>query len=277
MESKIAAALGLKYHPVAITWTDEKPEKALGFKPGKWGCVMWLLAAAAKGRAAAFDKETCGCWGGGVGLGFGNQYVRFPGGVECFARFLSTGNDGWPRGREVAEQLKSAARKEFMEDFLQGEGYLKTPELAKRFLEEMPIVEIPRKYVVFRPLSDGIPAHEETQAVVFLADPDQLSALTVLANYGRDGNENVILPFGAGCQQIGIFAYREARSRTPRDVIGLTDISARKNVKHQLDDHLLAFTAPWALFLEMEGNVEGSFLQKESWAALRDSERTDRP
>jgi len=91
MESKIAQALRLKYCPVAIVWTDDKPEKAMDFKEGKWGCVMWMLAAAAKGKTAAFDKNTYGCWGGGVGLGFGNQYLHFPGGIECFYRFLSRG------------------------------------------------------------------------------------------------------------------------------------------------------------------------------------------
>ena len=29
MESKVAQALKLKYHPVAIVWTDDKPEKAM--------------------------------------------------------------------------------------------------------------------------------------------------------------------------------------------------------------------------------------------------------
>ena len=66
MESSIAQALKLKYHPVAVIWTDDRPEKAMGFKQGKWGCVMWMLAAAAKGKATAFDKSTYGCWGGGV-------------------------------------------------------------------------------------------------------------------------------------------------------------------------------------------------------------------
>jgi len=55
MESKIAEALDLKYVPVAILWTDEKLEEAGQFKEGKWECVMWMLARAAKG-------ENSGCW-----------------------------------------------------------------------------------------------------------------------------------------------------------------------------------------------------------------------
>jgi len=56
MESKIVSELNLKFHPVAIIWSDEKPENALQFKPRKWGCVMSLFAHAAKGHTAVFDR-----------------------------------------------------------------------------------------------------------------------------------------------------------------------------------------------------------------------------
>lgn len=269
MESKLFQALGLKYQPVAIIWSDEKPDKAMVFKEGKWGCVMWLLAAAAKGKTAAFDKNTYGCWGGGVGLGFGNQYLNFPGGMECFYYFLSTGNDNWQKGGEMSQKLESVVTKDFLEKFRHGEGYLKSAELVKQFIDNMPITEVPTKYVLFKPLSEVSPAAEEPQVIVLLADPDQLSALIVLANYARQGNENVTAPFAAGCQQIGIFAYREARSPSPRAVIGLTDLSARNNLKRSLDRNLFSFAVPWRMFQEMEENVEGSFLQKGTWASLR--------
>lgn len=111
MDSRIVKAVGLKYHPVAILLADGKPEYAMQFKKGKWGCVMFMFANAAKGRTAAFDAETYGCWGGGVGLGFGNAYLHFPGGVECFAHFLSSGNIQWDKGKEVAKFLEGAAGK----------------------------------------------------------------------------------------------------------------------------------------------------------------------
>jgi len=270
MESKIAKALELKYNPVAIVWSDERPAKAMGFKQGKWGCVMWMLAAAAKGRTAAFDRNTYGCWGGGVGLGFGNQYLNFPGGIECFYYFLSTGNENWREGRDMAEKLGSFVREDFLEEFRHGEGYMNSPELVRQFVDSMPIIEIAEKYVIFKPLADITPDKEEPKVIIFLADPDQLSALVVLANYGREGNENVTVPFAAGCQQIGIFPYREARSELPRAVIGLTDISARKNLKKQLDRNVFTFTVPWGMFREMEDNVGGSFLQKRTWRDLRE-------
>ena len=115
----------------------------------------------------------------------------------------------------MAEKLGYAAGKDFLEEFRHGEGYMKSPELVRQFVDNMPIMEIPKKYVVFKPLTDVVPGEEEPQVIVFLADPDQLAALVVLANYGREGNENVTIPFAAGCQQVGIFPYREGRSESP--------------------------------------------------------------
>ena len=176
MESKIARAVGLKYNPVAILLSDKRPDNAVQFKKGKWGCVMFMFANAARGKTTAFDAETYGCWGGGVGLGFGNAYVDFPGGVECFARFLSSGNIQSEKGREVGKVLENTAGKEFAEEFLKGEGYVKTPELVEQWLEEIPITEIKSTYVLFKPLSETDLETEKPETVVFLANSDQLSA-----------------------------------------------------------------------------------------------------
>ncbi len=100
----------------------------------------------------------------------------------------------------------------------------------------------------------------ETAGRHLFVNPDQLSALTVLANYARGDNENAIIPYAAGCQTIGIYPYREAASARPRAVVGLTDLSARLYVRKQMGDpHLLTFTVPFALFEEMERSVPGSF------------------
>jgi hypothetical protein len=133
-------------------------------------------------------------------------------------------------------------------------------------------VDIPVQYVIFKPLKDIDLRKEEPVVIVLLADPDQLSALVILANYGREGNENVIIPYAAGCQTIGIYPYQEAKSEKPRAVVGLTDISARKNVKKQLGKDLLSFAVPFPMFQEMEANVEGSFLQRQTWKALMEQE-----
>jgi uncharacterized protein (DUF169 family) len=273
MNSTIAKALRLQYQPVALMWTDEKTEGALQLKEGKWGCVMWMLATAAKGKTVVFDRKTFGCWGGGVGLGFGNTYVNFPGGLECFYHFISSGNEGWERGRRLAKKIGGFVRGELLDDFVHGERYIKSPALVKHYLDSMPITDIPASYVVFKPLSEVEIKKETPIVVILLANPDQLSALVVLANYAREGNEHVIVPFSAGCQTIGIFAYREAQSEQQRAIIGLTDLSARKYVR-KLGSDLMTFAVPFKMFQEMEENVEGSFLQRETWETLlrQDSE-----
>lgn len=268
MKSKIADALHLTYDPVAIIWADQKPEKALQFKKGgTWSCVMWLFASAAKGKSVVFDRETYGCVGGGVGLGFGNQYTVFPGSIECFYYFLSKGNEHFEFGKTLAPEIEKFAGKEFAKTFLRGERFMKSPEQVKKFLELLPIIDIPKKYVVFKPLS-AVDEKEEPVVISFVVNPHQLSALAVLSYYEAGDLCNVIIPKGAGCHQIGIFAYREAESKNPRAVVGITDIFARKTIRKQLGEDVMTFTVPFSIFKEMEGNVEGSFLQEDTWQSF---------
>ena len=269
MESRIAKAMAMESRPVALLWTDDKPPDAVEFKPGRWGCAVSLFAqAASRGRPAVFSRETYGCWGGGVGLGFGNRYEDFPGGVDGFCRFLSDGNAKWEGGAAMGSKLASSGGQRFAGDWLLGERYLKDAKTTLRFLDSMPMREVPAKYVLVKPLEATDPEREQVQSVTFFTDPDRLSALTVLANYTRPCEENVAIPWAAGCQVMGIFAYREAEKAHPRALVGLTDLSARKHVRPSLGEHVMTFTAPWSLFLEMEGNVENSFLQRETWHAL---------
>jgi len=268
MESRIAQAIETKHPPIALIWSDEKPEGAMQFQEGRWGCVMWLAASAVKGRPAVCDAKTFGCFGGGVGMGFGERYKSFPGSEEGFCHFLSSGIEGWAEGPAVAEMVKPFLTGEAYDNFVHGERYVKTPEDVKKFIRALPIMQIPKRYVVFQPLADVNAGKETPQTVIFFADPDELSALVVLANYGRGSNENAIIPYAAGCQTIGIYPYREAESDRPRAVVGLTDLSARLSIRKQLGDNLLSFAMPFALFKEMEANVAGSFLQRHIWQEL---------
>ncbi|OPX88455.1 MAG: hypothetical protein A4E53_01884 [Pelotomaculum sp. PtaB.Bin104] len=195
-----------------------------------------MLTAAAKGRCAVFSRTTFGCEGAEVGLGFVNEYTE---GLEYF---LSTGKEGLP----------------------EAEFFKKTPELAKTYMDSIPLISIPEKYVVFAPLTEIDPAKDEPKVVVFYANPDQLSALVVLANYDRPGCDNVVAPFAAGCQTVCLIPVNEANQESPRAVIGLTDISARPFV----DADLLSFSVPYAMFREMEDNVPGSFLDKHEWSKV---------
>lgn len=263
--------MGLKTHPVAVTWSNEKPEAAVHFKPGNWGCVVSMFAgAAAKGKTSLFDRETYGCWGGGVGLGFGNCYEAFPGGVDGFCRFLANGNDATESGRRIAEYMESTpGGRRMADDFRNGERYLDSESTTQRFLDALPMLQVPTRYVVVKPLQELNPDDEEAKSVTFFADPDQLSALVVLANYSNPERENVAVPWGGACQVLGIFAYQELKKEWPRALIGLTDLSARLHVRSLLGENVFSFTMPWPVFQRMESGVEGSFLQRTTWKELQ--------
>jgi hypothetical protein len=233
MDSLITKELRLTYNPVAILFSDDKPAGARQIREGQWGCVMALYYTVMKlGVAAAFDRKTYGCIGGGVGLCLGNTYKP---------------------------------NSEFMENLLADEeGYLKSRELVREFIDSFRYVDIPAEYVIFEPLQNIDPEREEPVLVSFPVNADQLSALAVLINYRRTGNENVAAPFGAGCQSVCVIPYNESRKESPRAIIGNMDLSSRK----VLPPEILTFTVPFRTFLEMEEDVPGSFLEKKTWARI---------
>jgi uncharacterized protein (DUF169 family) len=249
MQSRLIDELRLAVSPVAVILTDVKPEGALQFKEGRWGCVASTLLAVAKGRTAVFDRQTFGCPGGGVGLGFGDQYTQC--GFDIVA-LLSTGD-----AEEAARMQRSTRMGE-------GERFFKTPELVRSWLDSLPITDIATEFVVLKPF-DQLAADEEPALVVFLVNADQLSALVVMSDYSRGSGESAVVRFGGACQSI-LAGYAEGMRDDPRGIIGFFDIAQRSHVSRET----LSFTVPWALFGEMEANVAGSFLEMEDWRELQE-------
>ena len=250
MDSQLVNALKLKLQPVAIMLTNDKPADGLHFKEGsQGGCVAaMLMAASKKSRIAFFDRKTFGCPGGGTGLGFGDQYGRFP--IDCL---LSTGNI------EVAAQMGRAGSA-----MAEGERFYKNPELARKWVDSLPFTDVSTEYVVFKPW-EQVTEQDKPELIVFFANGDQLSALVIMADYHRGTNKSIAAPFGAACQSI-LFGFAEANEKNPRGVIGFFDISQRLVV----DRETLTFTVPFSLFRDMENNVEGSFLETPAWKKLKD-------
>ena len=247
MSSELKELLKLKYEPVAIIHTDEKPENSAQFKVGGRGCVALMLVASAKGRVIAFDRDTYGCPGGGVGLGFGDTYGEFP--IECF---LSTGDDA------LKKLNKTSPRK-----FGEGERFFAEPEYMMQVRKLIPYVDIDKKYVVFSPLSKVDENTKPVSVCVFI-NADQLSALKHLAGFRSGQIDNVRIPFGAACQHI-LFSYEESKKEHPKAVLGFFDLTKR----HGVNKDLISFTAPYSMWEQMEKDAPDSFLRLEYWNNIK--------
>ena len=93
------------------------------------------------------------------------------------------------------------------------------------------------------------------------------SALTAMANFGRAGFDNVIVPSASACVTFCLLTEEENRREFPRAIISMTDLFARRFI----DNDLLAFSIPWKLYQEMEENVRsmsGNFLDRPAWKHL---------
>jgi len=274
--SEIARAAGITTHPVAIVWTDKKPDNALEFKPGVWGCVMWLFAKVAKdGKTAAFMRDTTTCAGGAMGLGFGRPMERHASrSEEGFCSFLSNGIEGVKDKKGYESVIAKAPDDRHRKMLTEGERFFKNPEIVQEFLANLPIYYVRDRVVVMKPVHE-VEEGEDVKSIVFVANADQIAALSILANYGTGNIRNgVIVAAGAsGCQAIGVCTYTEGErdKECPRAVVGLTDLSARKAVRPMLGKDVLTFSVPFALYREMEMNVKGSFLELDLWKEFRDA------
>ena len=128
--------------------------------------------------------------------------------------------------------------------------------------EEYPTVSTAAPEAGEGPLSRAEEGRPE--AVVFLVNADQLSALVTLANFDRAGQDGVRVLFGAGCTQCVLYPLAEQARGGDACFIGLTDPSARKCVSADLR----AFAAPYGRFLAMEANAGESFLHTETWEII---------
>jgi hypothetical protein len=262
----IEESLSLKFPPLAIFYAREVPTDAKELHPL---CSMLLVAEAAKGATVALTRGSCGCPGASHGFGLKKQDAdSFPGGRDCWYRFLSIGNKDWERGRAVTDQLKkSGAPKIMIEEFTEGEGFLKTPEMVAEFTETAPEVSPEGSCVVIKPLN-SLKEGEKPKVVAFLANPDQLSALAGLVHFSRPAADSVRIPFGAGCQCLGSYPLYESNQVNSRAIIGLTDISARFYLCKSLGRDILSFAAPFNLYEEMEKNAPESFLSRYAWNSM---------
>ena len=224
--------LGLKESPLGIYYTNDKPEGVTP-KEGISGCMIGLLQnARKKGKTVYFDKGHFGCPGGAYYMGF----LESP--RPDIEYFLSCGIPGQ----------------------MEGERYIKTPELAREYFGRMEPRTAPATYCVFQPI-EQFQKERKPEVVVFFVPPDILAGLFTLTNYALERTDGVYTPFGSGCSAILTHPLKEAEKEQPRAILGMFDVSARPMVERDI----LTLAMPYSVFLGLLENVSGSFLQTESW------------
>jgi len=224
--------LGLKESPLGIYYTNDKPQGTAP-KAGIHVCMIGLLKKARKnGKTVYFDESHFGCPGGAYYMGF-RELPR-----PDIEYFLSCGIPGQ----------------------MEGERYIKTPELAREYFGRMKPRTAPAKYCVFQPI-EQFQDERKPEVVVFFVPPDILAGLFTLTNYALERTDAVYTPFGSGCSTILTHPLKEAEKEQPRTILGMFDVSARPMVEKDI----LTLAMPYSIFLKLLGNVSGSFLETESW------------
>ena len=272
MRSQMAELLKLEHHPVAVIHTDERPAGALQFKKKKFGCAIDMAVQVAKGRTAVFEAETTSCTIGASSLGFGKGFDDLPFDEDLYYGSLADGNKD-RAGLKLKFLLKIAeaagiAPPDSSTMVMEGEAYKLNRELVRQYIDGIPDLRIPERYVVMKPLEETDVERERVAVVVFFVDSNQLGALVTLANSADPGVDRVLIHSGTGCQTTLLYPYLEGGKDRPRASVGLTDLAIRAEHKRFLGDSLMTFAMPYEMFLEMEGNAGTSCLQKQSWKNL---------
>lgn len=245
--------LNLNEAPVLVTFTDDAPEKALRFKSGKRGCIAsMLLAISRKGGCAAFDECTYGCPGGGIGIGFSDAFEKTN---YTTAYYLARGNESFEADGLVPPR-----------DYGMGERFFTDMPTARKWMDDLPVIETRKKTVVLESLDmfDTANADERTLVVLFV-DPNQLAAISSMLGFLEGSSLNIIAPFASACQSI-LFAEAELKKQHPMAVLGFLDVAQR----HRIDTSLMTLTLSFERASELEGIVAESVLATPAWERLRD-------
>ena len=236
----------LKDDPIAFFYTNDPPEEV--YKPARRSidfipCIIQFLNGVRKGKTLVLGKESKNlCPGGQAYLGFRKR-------MEGLENFLSRGIPN-PNGEGYQRE---------------GERFIKTPELAKAFFEQIPFRKHPADYAVFMPLVKVDMEKYTPLLVIFHVTMDQLAGLTQLANY--ETVNRVKLGIGSGCSTIITEPLAELeKSDDPAPIAGmLTDILARRHIKSEE----ATFTISYQKLLKLVGNIEESFVKLEAWEHIR--------
>jgi len=267
MESVIVRNLQPEFAPVAVVWSNTIPDDALQFKKGKFGCILYLFAEAARrGKVAGGNRESITCAGGRAAMGLG---VGFDASDELLDRYAAVFSKGLKSAsnKEAYRARMEAAPKSWHSLYEYGERRHCNAELAKEWiLNGLPRYDIPYEYVLFKPLNRTTP-DENIRAVIFPVNPVELAGLVTLAGSVMSGTDPIQVPQGADCNSLTAFAYAQAELASPRAVLGMLGVNGREIMQRFRDD-TLTLTLPAPLYHRMEQEADDCVLQTPSWKRL---------
>jgi uncharacterized protein (DUF169 family) len=222
--------------PITFYYTDKEPDAKPAKDESKSNCIFDALAKVRDGKSLYFDTGSVRCFGGKRYLGYTNK-IR-----PDFEYFLSCG----------------------IPDKLEGERYVKTPEMVGEITKNTPEFTAPGKFIVFKRW-DKLETNDGPDVVIFFAIPDVLSGLFTLARFDETDRDAVQAPFGSGCSSIVQNPYLEQASAHPKAIIGMFDPSARPYVPRDV----LSIAVPMKKFIKMVDSMEESFLITDSWRKIQ--------
>jgi uncharacterized protein (DUF169 family) len=249
--------LGVIEEPMGMHYTDDEPDDAISPKSGtlpsveaeaggrvdwqalnsNWSCVVGALWRARKKKVpAVFDRERFGCLGGAFYLGFLKPQL------EGIVYYVSTGIPGQ----------------------MEGEHYLESPDVTRRFFNTIDPQPAPARYCVFKPISQ-FTGRERPVLVSFFSRPESIAGLNQMATFVTNDFEAVCSPFGAGCSNLVTWPLKYLAEGKLKAVLGGWDPSDRNFLKP--DE--ITFTMPWEMFVRMVQRRQESFLMTKTWEGIR--------
>jgi uncharacterized protein (DUF169 family) len=227
---------GIAALPLVYFYTDDPRNATLVSNTKGWSCIICELAKVRNGESLAYDEPGLRCGGS-------KRYLGYAEGMRPnFEYFLSCGIPGK----------------------MEGERYIRTPEMVREMMQQMENIPAGGKYIVFKRW-DKLEEDDDPEAVIFFASPDVLSGLFTLANFDEVNGDGVIAPFGSGCGSIIYRTYQQRDHEHPKAVLGMFDCSARPCVPKET----LSFSIPMKKFINMVRYTDESFLITKTWETVR--------
>lgn len=219
--------------PVGVFYSDDLSNAEYLKKPVEnsrgYTCIFAQMAKLYKGQSVAFDIDNLGCFGS-VSSIFGGVYQE----------------------DQTVELLVNI------------EHFKKDRKQVLALHNINPKANPTGRYLIMKPYN-LLTEEDQPEIVFLLAKPDVIAAMHSLIGFDNTRLDNVLMPFGSGCEQLLSFAFNETKQTDPRAVLGGMDVAMRNCIKQDI----LTFSVPHSRFIEMVHNMDDSFLNTYIWSGIK--------